>query len=119
MSCRLTTSHLNSYSKMKDRLAKQEMMFAKYASRRLETPIAIVLGAAELRSHEPNICLFQTKQRERILGAANGMVTVEGVIEYWQTKRTLQLKLTVIDDATLIYRAPHEFSSGRWAAVKH
>ncbi|MCZ8498782.1 hypothetical protein O9929_15125 [Vibrio lentus] len=58
---------------MKDRLAKQEMMFAKYASHELKTPIAIVLGAAELQAMKPNDPAFQTKQRERILGAANGM----------------------------------------------
>ncbi|ROR22300.1 signal transduction histidine kinase [Vibrio crassostreae] len=74
----MLTSHLNSYSKMKDRLAKQEMMFAKYASHELKTPISIVTGAAELQAMKPNDLAFQTKQRERILGAANGMsATVE------------------------------------------
>lgn len=72
------TAHLNSYSEMKDRLAKQELMFAKYASHELKTPIAIVQGAAELQVMKPDDSVFQAKQRDRILGAANGMsATVE------------------------------------------
>jgi signal transduction histidine kinase len=69
--------HLNTYKKMKERLAKQEMMFAKYASHELKTPIAVVLGAANLQAmkDDPD---FQSKQRERILIAANNMhATVE------------------------------------------
>ncbi len=71
------TEHLNSYKQMKERLAKQEMMFAKYASHELKTPIAIILGAANLQAmkEDPD---FQTKQRERILTAAENMrATVE------------------------------------------
>lgn len=72
------TSHLNSYSEMKDRLAKQELMFAKYASHELKTPIAIVQGAAELQAMKPMDSEFQAKQRDRILKAARGMkATVE------------------------------------------
>jgi len=69
--------HLNTYKQMKERLAKQEMMFAKYASHELKTPIAVVLGAASLQAmkDDPD---FQSKQRERILIAANNMyATVE------------------------------------------
>jgi signal transduction histidine kinase len=65
------------YKQMKERLAKQEMMFAKYASHELKTPIAVVLGAANLQAmkDEPD---FQSKQRKRILIAANNMhATVE------------------------------------------
>ena len=71
------TRELNHYQKMRDRVAKQEMMFAKYASHELKTPIAIVLGAANLQAmkDDPE---FQTKQRERILTAAGNMhATVE------------------------------------------
>lgn len=74
------TEHLNSYSEMKDRLAKQELMFAKYASHELKTPIAIVLGAAEPQAMKPNDIEFQAKQRERILSAANGMSTTVEVL---------------------------------------
>lgn len=71
------TSHLNDYKQMKERLAKQEMMFAKYASHELKTPIAVVLGAANLQAMKDDAD-FQTKQRERILVAANNMqATVE------------------------------------------
>ncbi|PMG37094.1 two-component sensor histidine kinase [Vibrio splendidus] len=99
----MLTSHLNSYSKMKDRLAKQEMMFAKYASHELKTPIAIVLGAAELQAMKPNDPAFQTKQRERILGAANGMSsTVEVLLNIVkQENSSTEKTLTVIDNATL------------------
>lgn len=76
----MLTSHLNSYSTMKDRLAKQEMMFAKYASHELKTPISIVIGAAELQAMKPNDPVFQAKQRERILGAANGMSSTVEVL---------------------------------------
>jgi signal transduction histidine kinase len=57
---------------MKERVAKQELMFAKYASHELKTPIAVVLGAANLQAMKQDEA-FQTKQRERILKAANGM----------------------------------------------
>ncbi|MEZ8204005.1 sensor histidine kinase [Vibrio splendidus] len=99
----MLTSHLNSYSKMKDRLAKQEMMFAKYASHELKTPIAIVTGAAELQAMKPNDLSFQTKQRERILGAANGMSsTVEVLLNIVkQENSSTEKTLTVIDDATI------------------
>ncbi|MDH5915542.1 HAMP domain-containing sensor histidine kinase [Vibrio splendidus] len=99
----LLTSHLNSYSKMKDRLAKQEMMFAKYASHELKTPIAIVTGAAELQAMKPNDLAFQTKQRNRILGAANGMsTTVEVLLNIVkQENSSTEKTLTVIDDATI------------------
>ncbi|UWZ99576.1 sensor histidine kinase [Vibrio splendidus] len=99
----MLASHLNSYSKMKDRLAKQEMMFAKYASHELKTPIAIVLGAAELQAMKPNDPAFQTKQRERILGAANGMSsTVEVLLNIVkQENSSTEKTLTVIDDATI------------------
>lgn len=71
------TQHLNSYKQMKERLAKQEMMFAKYASHELKTPIAIVLGAASLQAMKTDP-VFQAKQRERILTAAvNMQATVE------------------------------------------
>lgn len=76
----MLTSHLNSYSTMKDRLAKQEMMFAKYASHELKTPISIVIGAAELQVMKPDDPVFQAKQRERILGAANGMSSTVEVL---------------------------------------
>ncbi|MCY9873777.1 HAMP domain-containing sensor histidine kinase [Vibrio barjaei] len=66
------TEHLNSYTQMKERVAKQELMFAKYASHELKTPIAVVLGAANLQAMKQDVA-FQTKQRERILKAANGM----------------------------------------------
>ncbi|MBT9243504.1 sensor histidine kinase [Vibrio splendidus] len=99
----MLTSHLNSYSKMKDRLAKQEMMFAKYASHELKTPIAIVTGAAELQAMKPNDLAFQTKQRERILGAANGMSsTVEVLLNIVkQENSSTEKTLTIIDDTTL------------------
>lgn len=71
------TNELNQYKQMRERVSKQEMMFAKYASHELKTPIAIVLGAANLQAmkDDPE---FQTKQRERILIAAENMqATVE------------------------------------------
>lgn len=75
------TAHLNSYSKMKDRLAKQELMFAKYASHELKTPIAIILSAAELQAMKPQDSEFQAKQRERILNSTKGMRnTVEALL---------------------------------------
>lgn len=44
------TNELNQYKQMRERVSKQEMMFAKYASHELKTPIAIVLGAANLQA---------------------------------------------------------------------
>lgn len=66
------TTRLNLYKEMKEKLAKQEMMFAKYTSHELRTPIAVILGAANLQkmSSESD---FQDKQRDRILLAANSM----------------------------------------------
>ncbi|MEZ8605963.1 sensor histidine kinase [Vibrio sp. 10N.239.311.G01] len=99
----MLTSHLNSYSKMKDRLAKQEMMFAKYASHELKTPIAIVTGAAELQAMKPSDLAFQTKQRNRILGAANGMsATVEILLNIVkQENSSTEKTLTAIDEAAI------------------
>lgn len=66
------TTRLNQYKEMKEKLVKQEMMFAKYTSHELRTPIAVISGAANLQkmSAEPT---FQNKQRDRILLAANSM----------------------------------------------
>ena len=99
----MLTSHLNSYSKMKDRLAKQEMMFAKYASHELKTPIAIVTGAAELQAMKPSDLAFQTKQRNRILGAANGMsATVEVLLNIVkQENSSAEKTLTAIDETAI------------------
>jgi signal transduction histidine kinase len=99
----MLTSHLNSYSKMKDRLSKQEMMFAKYASHELKTPIAIVTGAAELQAMKPSDLAFQTKQRNRILGAANGMsATVEILLNIVkQENSSTEKTLTAIDEAAI------------------
>lgn len=66
------TSRLNSYKLMKERVAKQELMFAKYASHELKTPISVVLGAANLQAMKADPH-FQVKQRERIIKAAEGM----------------------------------------------
>ncbi|NOI79387.1 HAMP domain-containing histidine kinase [Vibrio tubiashii] len=66
------THHLNSYKHMKERLAKQELMFAKYASHELKTPIAVVLGAANLQAMKED-AEFQAKQRQRILTAGARM----------------------------------------------
>ncbi|QUM77396.1 HAMP domain-containing histidine kinase [Moritella sp. 24] len=71
--------HLNSYKKMKERLVKQEMMFAKYASHELKTPIAIVLGAANLQGMKDDAA-FQDKQRTRILTAATNMQSTVEVL---------------------------------------
>ncbi|WP_028025679.1 ATP-binding protein [Enterovibrio calviensis] len=67
------TNHLNSYTQMKERVVKQEMMFAKYASHELKTPIAIISGAASLQAMKEEDVVFQEKQRQRILDAANRM----------------------------------------------
>lgn len=84
------TQHLNSYTQMKERVAKQEMMFAKYASHELKTPIAVILGAANLQAMKPDEG-FQTKQRERILKAATGMQeTVELLLNIVKQENTSQ-----------------------------
>jgi signal transduction histidine kinase len=71
------TMHLNRYKQIKERLAKQEMMFAKYASHELKTPISVVLGAASLQSMKQDRD-FQIKQQQRIIQAAESMhATVE------------------------------------------
>ena len=57
---RLLTDELNRYKHMKERLAKQEMMFAKYASHELKTPIAIILGAANLMGMKDD-AIFQAR----------------------------------------------------------
>lgn len=66
------TRHLNRYKHMKERVSKQELMFAKYASHELKTPISIVLGAANLQGMKDDPS-FQNRQRERILTAATNM----------------------------------------------
>ncbi|MDK9738829.1 HAMP domain-containing histidine kinase [Vibrio sp. D404a] len=97
------TAHLNSYSEMKDRLAQQELMFAKYASHELKTPIAIVQGAAELQAMKPDDSAFQAKQRDRILGAANGMsATVEVLLNIVkQENATAESSSTPITPSTI------------------
>lgn len=67
------THHLNSYTQMKERVVKQEMMFAKYASHELKTPIAIISGAAHLQAMKEEDLEFQAKQRNRIIDASNDM----------------------------------------------
>ncbi len=67
------TNHLNSYTQMKERVVKQEMMFAKYASHELKTPIAIISGAANLQAMKEEDAEFQAKQRHRIIDAADNM----------------------------------------------
>ena len=67
------TNHLNSYTQMKERVVKQEMMFAKYASHELKTPIAIISGAANLQAMKEADAEFQAKQRHRIIDAADNM----------------------------------------------
>ncbi|MEF1227976.1 HAMP domain-containing sensor histidine kinase, partial [Vibrio fortis] len=97
------TKHLNSYSEMKDRLAKQELMFAKYASHELKTPIAIVSGAAGLQAMKPDDIEFQAKQRERILSAANGMsATVEVLLNIVkQENASMDSTLTPVTQANI------------------
>ena len=67
------TNHLNSYTQMKERVVKQEMMFAKYASHELKTPIAIISGAANLQAMKEEDVEFQAKQRHRIIDAVDNM----------------------------------------------
>ena len=83
------TQRLNSYTKMKERVARQELMFAKYASHELKTPIAVVLCAANLQAmkEDPE---FQLKQRQRILRAATGMQeTVEVLLNIVKQENAL------------------------------
>lgn len=63
------TAHLNSYTQMKARLTKQEIMFAKYASHELKISIAVILGAVNLQAMKTDDYLLQQKPRERILKA--------------------------------------------------
>ncbi|RJX71980.1 sensor histidine kinase [Vibrio sinensis] len=97
------TAHLNSYSTMKDRLAKQELMFAKYASHELKTPIAIILSAAELQAMKPQDSDFQAKQRERILIAVKGMRnTVEALLNIVkQENASTERSFTPIDASSI------------------
>lgn len=83
-------SKLNSYSEMKDRVAKQELMFAKYASHELKTPIAIISGAANLQAMNDDP-IFQAKQRKRIVYAAEGMQkTVEVLLNMVKQENATQ-----------------------------
>ncbi len=84
--------HLNEYTQMKDRVVKQELMFAKYASHELKTPVAVVLGAANLQAmkEEPE---FQAKQRARIIGAAEQMqTTIELLLNIVKQENSEQAK---------------------------
>ncbi|WP_117232491.1 sensor histidine kinase [Vibrio maerlii] len=84
--------HLNQYTQMKDRVVKQELMFAKYASHELKTPVAVVLGAANLQSmkDDPE---FQAKQRARIIGAAEQMqTTIELLLNIVKQENSEQAK---------------------------
>lgn len=86
------TAHLNSYSHMKERVAKQELMFAKYASHELKTPISVILGAANLQAmrDDPE---FQERQRERILKAGKGMQeTIEVLLNIVKQENATQSK---------------------------
>lgn len=74
------TNHLNSYTQMKERVVKQEMMFAKYASHELKTPIAIISGAANLQAMKEEDAEFQAKQRHRIIDAADNMQSTVEVL---------------------------------------
>lgn len=89
------TQHLNSYTQMKERVAKQEMMFAKYTSHELKTPISVILGAANLQAMKPDED-FQTKQRERILKAATGMQeTVELLLNIVKKENANQALMSI------------------------
>lgn len=89
------TQHLNSYTQMKERVTKQEMMFAKYTSHELKTPIAVILGAANLQAMKPDED-FQTKQRDRILKAATGMQeTVQLLLNIVKQENANQEKLAI------------------------
>ncbi|MFA0087861.1 sensor histidine kinase [Vibrio sp. 10N.261.51.F12] len=82
------TKHLNRYTQMKDRVVKQELMFAKYASHELKTPIAIILGAANLQAMKDDQD-FQIKQRRRIINAAEDMqATVEVLLNIVKQENT-------------------------------
>lgn len=96
------THHLNDYKQLKERLAKQEMMFAKYASHELKTPITIVLGAANLQAMKEGDEVFQAKQRDRILIAASNMqVTVELLLNIVKQENVTQDGCYDINEAAL------------------
>ncbi|MGF1719537.1 HAMP domain-containing histidine kinase [Vibrio kyushuensis] len=83
------TNHLNSYTQMKERVVKQEMMFAKYASHELKTPIAIISGAANLQAMKEEDVEFQAKQRHRIIDAVDNMQsTVEILLNIVKQENT-------------------------------
>lgn len=85
---------LNEYRLMKEALVKKEMMFAKYTSHELRTPVAVILGAARLQAMSDDPA-FQIKQRERVLLAAENMQeTVEVMLN-------LVKKEHDVDDAEL------------------
>ncbi|MGF1911326.1 HAMP domain-containing histidine kinase [Vibrio kasasachensis] len=95
------TKELNQYAQMKDRVTKQELMFAKYASHELKTPIAVIIGAAELQGMKVDP-QFQSKQRERILKAATQMQqTVEvllNIVKQENTASELKERCIVADE---------------------
>lgn len=96
------TRHLNNYKQMKERLAKQELMFAKYASHELKTPIAVILGAANLQAMKEDDMEFQTKQRDRILLAASNMqTTVELLLSIVKQENVNQEEYHEINDENL------------------
>ena len=66
------TERLNHYNSMREEMVKQEMMFAKYTSHEMRTPVAVILGAARLQGMSDKAD-FQEKQRSRILTAAENM----------------------------------------------
>ncbi|WP_295893655.1 HAMP domain-containing sensor histidine kinase [uncultured Vibrio sp.] len=83
------TDRLNSYTQMKERVVKQEMMFAKYASHELKTPIAIISGAANLQAMKEEDVEFQAKQRQRIINAVDDMEsTVEVLLNIVKQENT-------------------------------
>lgn len=85
---------LNEYRLMKEALVKKEMMFAKYTSHELRTPVAVILGAVRLQAMSDDPA-FQIKQRERVLLAAENMQeTVEVMLN-------LVKKEHDVDDAEL------------------
>ncbi|MFA0605995.1 sensor histidine kinase [Vibrio amylolyticus] len=73
-------NRLNSYAQMKERVVKQELMFAKYASHELKTPIAIISGAANLQAMKEEDPSFQAKQRRRIVDAVDNMQSTVEVL---------------------------------------
>ena len=73
-------AHLNHYSRAKESLARQELMFANYASHELKTPISVIIGTTELLEMKLDDREFQQRQRARILEAANGMKATVGAL---------------------------------------